>query len=110
MAETIWRRSPLTVSVWTRLGDVHLDSLPLRDRPHLLDRFRHDEMHGHRLAEGRLLGFDAAELEQVVDHAPEPHRVALHPLREPSGDDRDRPRWPASPPARPSAPTGVFNS
>ena len=41
---------------------------------------------GDRLADGRLLGLDAAELEQVVDGAADPDRLVQHPLGQAAGD------------------------
>ena len=72
--------------VVARLGDADLDALLLGGRTHALDRLGDHEVHGHRLARRCLLGLDAAELEQVVDGAPDAERLGQHPLGQPAGD------------------------
>ena len=77
MAETSWRRSPMTATGGE--GSCSTISMPrwsaVARTP--LDGVGHDQVDQHRLAGRRLLGLDAREVEQVVDDAADPEGLVV---------------------------------
>ena len=77
MAETSWRRSPMTATGGD--GSCSTISMPalVRRGPHPLDGVGHHQVHQHRLAWRGLLGLDAGQVEQVVDDAAHPEGLVV---------------------------------
>ena len=82
IALTTWRRSHATIASGASSYDQELDAGDDRGRADAIDRFVHERVDRHRITDRRFLGLDQAEVEQVVDDAPEPLRLAHHPLGE----------------------------
>ena len=76
----------------SRLVDLDLDAPLLGCGTDALDRLGDEQVHRYRLPARLLLGLDARQLEQVVDRAADAEGLAEHPLGEPPGRRRGRPR------------------
>ena len=87
-ADTSWRRSPTTVRPARRLGAPRC-AMPRAARPRAGCGRRPRRRRGatrHRLAARRLVGLDAAQLEQVVDGAADAERLGRACARPALGD------------------------
>ena len=85
IALTTWRRSHSTRRSEGTFATVDRDACRLGRPPHLVDGITDECRDGQWLASPAFLGFDDAEIEEILDDAREPLALADHALGEPSG-------------------------